>query len=156
MISLGSRCIVLAHLVPFPKLYKNKEGIKSTPFEAMLERPYLLSCLASVARQNRNSILPPLYNIASKNHAWYPILFGKPLHILVLKQMHESSAVGHVQFYQLRLPEPSSCYFCLRKERARVELVLMKMICPVLIWMILTFEGLPQLVKPSFLLGNYL
>ena len=47
--------------------------------------------------------------------------------------MHELSAVGHVRFYQLRLPEPSSRCFCLLKERAHVELVVMKITGPVLI-----------------------
>ena len=68
MIPLGYQCIVPPHLVPFPKLYKIKGGIQSTLFEAMLESPVLLACLASVVRHNKNSILPLLYNIASKNH----------------------------------------------------------------------------------------
>ena len=99
----------------------------------MLEPPVLLACLASVVRHNKNSILPPLYNPAFKINPWYPILLGKYLHSLVLQQMHELSTVGHVQFDQLRLPEPSSRYFLLLKERAHVELVLMKIIGPVLI-----------------------
>ena len=36
------------HLVLFPTLYKNREGVQSTPFEAMLEPPVLLECLVSV------------------------------------------------------------------------------------------------------------
>ena len=57
---------------------------------------------------------------------------------------------------QLRLPEPSSRCFRLLKERAHVELILMKITGPVLILIMLTCEGLLQLVKPSFLLGNHL
>ena len=41
--------------------------------------------------------------------------------------------IGNVRFGPLRLPETSSCFFCLLKERAHVELVLMKMTGPVLI-----------------------
>ena len=47
--------------------------------------------------------------------------------------MHELSALGHVRFDQLRLLEPSSLFFRLLKERAHVELVLMKMKGPVFI-----------------------
>ena len=96
MIPLGSQYIFMSHIVPFPTLYKNKEVIQSTPSEAMLEPPVLLACLASVARHNRNSIFLHIYNLASKTHHWYPILFGKYLHRLVLQRRYESSAVGHV------------------------------------------------------------
>ena len=154
MIPLGPWFIVLPHLVPFPTLYKNKKGIQFTPSELILEPPDLFTYLASVVMNNRNTILPPLYNISSKTHPWYPILLGKSLHNLVLQQMHELSAVWHVQFDQLRLPEPSSRCFCLPQDRAHVELFLMKITGPVLIWMLLTCEVFPQLVKPSFLLGN--
>ena len=133
MIPLGSRCIVLPHLVPFLTLYKNKEGIKSTPSELMLEPPVCLACMASVVRQNKNSILPPLYNLSPKTYTWYPILIGKSLHSLVLQRMHELSAIGHVRFCKLRLPERSYHCFHLLKESAHVELVLMKMTGPVLI-----------------------
>ena len=156
MIPLNSRCIVLPHLVPFSTLYKNKKGIQSTPTEVILEPTIRLACLASAIRQNRNSSIRPLYNIASKNHPWYPILLGKSLHNLVLQRIHELSTVGHVLICQLRLLEPSYRWFHFLKERAHVELVLMKMTGPVLIWITFTCKGLPQLVQPSFLLGNHL
>ena len=156
MIPLGSQCIVPPHLIPFPALYKNKDGIQSTPSEAILEPPVLFACLASVVRHNKNSIFPLLYNISSKNHPWYPILLGKSLHILVLQRMHVLSTVGHVLFGQSRLPYPSFRCFNSLNEHAHMELILMKMKIPVLIWMLLTCGGLQQLVKPSFLLGNRL
>ena len=156
MIPLVSQCIVPPHLVPFTSLYKNNEGIKSTPFEAMLEPQVLFSCLASVVRNRKNSVLPLLYNIPSKNHPWYPILLGKSLRCMVLQKMHGSSELGHVLFGQLRLLNESSRCFHSLKEHANVELILMKMTGPVLIWMFLTCGGLPQLVKPSFLLVNHL
>ena len=156
MIPLGYWCIVPPHIIPFPTLYKNKEGIQSTPSEAMLEPPVLLACLASVVRHNKNSILPLIYNLASKKHPWYPILLGKSLHSLVLQKMHGSSAVGHVLFVQLSLPEPSSRCFNSLKEHAHMELILLKMTSPVLIWMLLTCGGFPQLAKTSFLLVNQL
>ena len=59
--------------------------------------------------------------------------FGKSLHIMVLQQMHYLSAVGHVLFGQLLLLEMSSRCFCSLKERAHMELVLMKMTDPVFI-----------------------
>ena len=111
MIPPGYQYIVLPHLVLLLKLYKNKEAIQSNPSEATLEPPALLACLASVAIHNINSIFLPLYNLASKTHPWYPIFLGKYLHSLVLQWRHKSSSVGHVRFYQLRLPEPSSCCF---------------------------------------------
>ena len=129
--------------------------LQSTPSEGMLEPPVLLACLASVVRHNKNSILPLLNNLASKNHIWHPILLGKSLHRLVLQQMHGSSEVGNVLFGQLRLPEPSSCYLHSLKEPAHVGLILIKTTIPVLIWMLLTCGGFPKLVKPSFLLGNH-
>ena len=52
----------------FPVLYINKDGIQSTPSESILVPPVLLACLYSVVRHNKNSILPLIYNIASKNH----------------------------------------------------------------------------------------
>ena len=73
IIPLLSHCIVLPHLLLFLTLYKNKKGIQSTPSEVMLEPRVLLACMASVVRRNKNTILPLLYNLASKNHPWYPI-----------------------------------------------------------------------------------
>ena len=156
MIKLGYWCIVLPHLFLFPTLYKNKEGIQLTPSEAMLEPPFLFTCLASVVKYNNNYMLPHICNLASKNHSWYPILLVKPLHSLVLQWMHKLNAAVHVLFGQLGQPEPSSCWFHLLKEHTHVELILLKMTGPVLIWMLLTCERLPQLVKPSFLLVNHL
>ena len=98
---------------PVSDTVQKKEGIQSTPFEAMLEPPVLLACLASVIIHSKNSILLLLYNIASKTHPWYPIFLGKYLHSLVLQQRHESSAVGHVRFDILRLLDPYSQFFLL-------------------------------------------
>ena len=153
MIPLGFRCIVPPHLVPFPTLYKHKERIQSTPFEVMLEPPVLLVCLAYVVRHHKNSILILIYNLASKTNPWYPILLGKCFLRLVLHRVHGSSEVGNVLYGQLRLPGPSSSYFHSLKEHAQLELILMKITSPVLIWMLFTCGVLPQLVKPSFLLG---
>ena len=97
----------------------------------MLGPPSLLACLSSVARHNINSILPPLYNLASQNRPLYPILLGKSLHGLVLQQMHGLNVVVHVLFGQLRLPEPSSSCFHLLEEHAHVGLILMKITGPV-------------------------
>ena len=68
MIPRGSRCIALPHPVPFPTLYKNKKAIQSTPSEVTLEPPVLWACLDSMERHNRNYIILPLYDVASKTH----------------------------------------------------------------------------------------
>ena len=156
IIPLESRCIVPPHLVLFPTLYKNEEGIQYNPSEAMLEPIVLLACLDYVVRHEKNSILPVLYNLASKNHPWYPILLEKYLHRLVLQWMHGSSEIGNVLFGKLRFPEPSFICFHSMKEHTHLELISMKMTSPVLIRMLLTCGGFPQLAKPSFLSGNHL
>ena len=68
MIQLGYEFIFLTHIFSCPTLYKNKKEIQYTSYEAMLEPPVLLACMASVVRHNKKSILPLLYNIASENY----------------------------------------------------------------------------------------
>ena len=108
MIPLGSRFIVLPHLVLFP----------THPIWSDVGTTSLIGMHGFCSKTLKNSILHLLYNLAPKTHPWYPIFLGKSLHSLVLQRMHELSAVGHFIFCWLCLPEPSSSCFNLMKKCA--------------------------------------
>ena len=156
MIPLGSRCILMPHLVQFLSLYKNKGGDLINPIWRNVETNSSFGMPGFCGKTLLKLRSPPSLQSSLPKPSLISYFPLKYLHSLVIQQMHELRAVGHVRFYKLRLPEPSSCCFRLLKERAHMELSLIKMTGPILIWMIFTCEGFPKLVKPSFLLVNYL
>ena len=156
MIPLCPWCIVLTHLVPFPTLYKYNEGIQSTSSEGMLELSFLLALLASVVRHIKNSILPLLYNLASKTLPWYLIFSWK------IFSQSSASANALIKrsrtcpIWSIALPGAVFSVFSFTERTRPCEVNFVEMTVTIFIWILLSCEWLPQLVKPKFLLGNHL